>query len=110
MPVYRTKVEWTNVLSSTGSRQFTLLAARPGALLQLPSLLVLDSFGGHLGDSIKETLTTLKTDLGVISCCNDIGAEATWCLPKETIQGQPPQAIHGVDGNWRAMPDSNRKE
>jgi len=39
---------------------------RPGALLRKPSLLVWDSFHGHLGDDTKRLLSEMKTDLAVI--------------------------------------------
>jgi hypothetical protein len=39
---------------------------RPGALLPRPSLLVWDSFRGHLGDDTKRILTEMKTDMTVI--------------------------------------------
>lgn len=44
----------------------TVWGSRPGALLRLPSLLVLDSFRGHIVKSVKTTLTEMKTDLAVI--------------------------------------------
>jgi hypothetical protein len=39
---------------------------RPGTLLWRPSLLVWDSFRGHLGDDTKRILMEMKTDLVVI--------------------------------------------
>jgi hypothetical protein len=44
----------------------TAWGQRPGALLRRPSLLVWDSFRGHLGHDTKRTLTKMKTDLAVI--------------------------------------------
>lgn len=44
----------------------TVWGARPGAMLNLPALLVLDSFKGHLVDSVKTTLADMRTDLAII--------------------------------------------
>ncbi|KAJ4436451.1 hypothetical protein ANN_19084 [Periplaneta americana] len=44
----------------------TVWNKRPGALLRKPSLLVWDSFRGHLGDDTKRFLTEMKTDMAVI--------------------------------------------
>jgi hypothetical protein len=44
----------------------TVWGQRPGALLRRSSLLVWDSFRGHLGDDTKRILTEMKTDLAVI--------------------------------------------
>lgn len=44
----------------------TVWGKRPGALLRLPSLLVLDSFKGHLVESVKEKLCDMRTHLAVI--------------------------------------------
>jgi hypothetical protein len=38
----------------------------PGALLNLNSMLVLDSFSGHTLDRVKVTLKSSETDLAVI--------------------------------------------
>jgi hypothetical protein len=45
----------------------TVWGQKPGTLLQQPSLLVWDSFRGHLGDDTRRILTEMKTDLTVIS-------------------------------------------
>ena len=39
---------------------------RPGALLNLPSMLCLDTFQGHLTDEIKNKIHRLKSELVVI--------------------------------------------
>jgi len=39
---------------------------RPRALLNQPSMLVLDAFKGHLTDSVKNQLRKMKTELVVI--------------------------------------------
>jgi hypothetical protein len=44
----------------------TVWGQRPGALLRRLSLLVWDSFRGHLGDDTKRILTEMKTDLAAI--------------------------------------------
>jgi hypothetical protein len=44
----------------------TVWGQRPGTLLGRPSLLVWDSFRGHLGDDTKRIFTEMKTDLAVI--------------------------------------------
>ncbi|KAE8751237.1 hypothetical protein FOCC_FOCC002065 [Frankliniella occidentalis] len=44
----------------------TVWARRPGALLNKQSMLVLDSFRGHLTDSVKFQIRELKTDLVII--------------------------------------------
>lgn len=44
----------------------TVWGKRPGAMLQLPSLLVLNSFKGHLVESVKEKLRDMRTNLVVI--------------------------------------------
>ena len=39
---------------------------RPGALLNLPSMLCLDAFWGHLNDEIKNKIHRLKSELVAI--------------------------------------------
>lgn len=43
----------------------TVWGRRPGALL-LPSLLVLDSFRGHLGENVRRELQELRTEIAII--------------------------------------------
>jgi hypothetical protein len=43
-----------------------VLQRHPGALVNLNSMLVLDSFGGHTLDPVKVTLKNSETDLAII--------------------------------------------
>ena len=44
----------------------TVWGRRPRAFLNQPSVLVLDSFKGHLSDSVKNQLRKMNTELVVI--------------------------------------------
>jgi hypothetical protein len=58
---------------------------RPAALLNLSSMLVLDSFRGHTTEEVKKILKSRNTDRVIIPGGTDIDAATVGCVHKSAV-------------------------
>jgi hypothetical protein len=75
----------------------TVWNKRPGTLLQLPALLVWNSF---CRAKYNKTTFGCEDQCGHYSWRSYTLSTALGCIHQQTIQGLPTKILHGIDGGW----------